>query len=136
VARLRRAAPARQVLAGGSRRAAATSSGRVGQVSGIRENRVDRVVVREAAHAQVARGYRNLLLDEGFEDVSCEARTGVLTDPTLALPALTSMADGAISTGAVSAAQADAWLDDQRRLPDRDRLLVAFPLFLAAGRQP
>jgi hypothetical protein len=56
--------------------------------------------------------------------------------PAVALPALTSTADGAIRTGAASAAQAEAWLDDQRRLADQDRLLVAIPLFLAAGRRP
>jgi SAM-dependent methyltransferase len=88
------------------------------------------------AHGRVARRYRNMLLDTGFDDVSCEVRTAVLTDPALALFAVTSLAGGAVRTGAVSEAQADAWLDDQRRRADRDRLLVAVPLFLAAGRRP
>jgi ubiquinone/menaquinone biosynthesis C-methylase UbiE len=87
-------------------------------------------------HAWVARGYRNLLLDAGFHDVSCEVRTGVLTDPALALPVLTSVAEGAVQAGAVSEEQAQAWLADQRRRGDRDRLVVAIPLFLAAGRRP
>jgi SAM-dependent methyltransferase len=90
----------------------------------------------DIAHGRVARRYRNMLLDTGFDDVSCEVRTAVLTDPALALFAVTRLATGAVRTGAVSEAQADAWLDDQRRRADRDRLLVAIPLFLAAGRRP
>jgi hypothetical protein len=41
-----------------------------------------------------------------------------------------------VQAGAVSEAQAEEWLADQRRRADRDRLLVAIPIFLAAGRQP
>jgi SAM-dependent methyltransferase len=85
------------------------------------------------AHGRVARRYRSLLLDAGFDDVTCEVRTAVFTDPALALPAVTRLAGGAVSTGAVSEAQAEGWLDDLRRRADRDRLLVAVPLFLAAG---
>jgi SAM-dependent methyltransferase len=87
-------------------------------------------------HGRVARRYRTLLLDTGFDDVSCEVRTAVLTDPALALFALTRLAGGAAQAGAVTEAQAEAWLDDQRRRAERDRLLVAIPLFLAAGRRP
>lgn len=90
----------------------------------------------EIAHGRVARRYRNMLLDAGFDDVSCEAHTAVLTDPTLALFTVTRLAGGAVRAGAVSDAQAEAWLDDQRRRAERDRLLVAIPLFLAAGRRP
>jgi SAM-dependent methyltransferase len=90
----------------------------------------------EMVHGRVARRYRNMLLDTGFDDVSCEVHTAVLTDPTLALFTVTRLATGAVRAGAVSEAQADAWLDDQRRRADRDRLLVAMPLFLAAGRRP
>jgi SAM-dependent methyltransferase len=87
-------------------------------------------------HGRVARRYRNLLLDTGFDDVSCEVRTAVLTDPALALFAVSGLVGGAVRAGAVSEAQADAWLEDQQRRGDRDRLLVAIPLFLAAGRRP
>lgn len=90
----------------------------------------------EMVNGRVARRYRNLLLDTGFDDVSCEVHTAVLTDPALALFTVTRLATGAVRGGAVSEAQADAWLDDQRRRADRDRLLVAIPLFLAAGRRP
>jgi SAM-dependent methyltransferase len=99
-----------------------------------------RTIVAAAAddmvHGRVARRYRNMLLDTGFDDVSCEVHTAVLTDPTLALFVVTRLATGAVRAGAVSEAQAEAWLDDQRLRADRDRLLVAIPLFLAAGRRP
>ncbi len=99
-----------------------------------------RTIVTAAAadmvHGRVARRYRNLLLDTGFDDVSCEVHTAVLTDPALALFVVTRLATGAVQAGAVSEARADAWLDDQRLRADRDRLLVAIPLFLAAGRRP
>jgi SAM-dependent methyltransferase len=99
-----------------------------------------RAVVTGAAaarpHSRVARRYRNLLLDGGFLDVSCEARTAVLTDPATALPAVTALAEGAVRSGAVDEERAGAWLDDQRRRADHDRLLVAVPLFLAAGTRP
>ena len=90
----------------------------------------------EIGHGRVARRYRNMLLDTGFDDVACEVHTAVLTDPELALFVVTRLAGGAVQAGAVSEAQAEAWLDDQRRRGDRDRLLVAIPLFLAAGRRP
>jgi SAM-dependent methyltransferase len=90
----------------------------------------------EMVHGRVARRYRNLLLDTGFDDVSCEVHTAVLTDPALALFTADRLATGAVRAGAVSAEQADAWLGDQRRRADRDRLFVAMPLFVAAGRRP
>jgi SAM-dependent methyltransferase len=99
-----------------------------------------RTIVTAAAedmgHGRVARRYRAMLLDTGFEDVSCEVHTAVLTDPALALFTVTRLATGAARAGAVSEAQADAWLDEQRLRADRDRLLVAMPQFLAAGRRP
>jgi SAM-dependent methyltransferase len=90
----------------------------------------------EMVNGRVARRYRTLLLDTGFEDVSCEVHTAVLTDPELALFTVTRLATGAARAGVVSEAQADVWLAEQRRRADRDRLLVTIPLFLAAGRRP
>jgi ubiquinone/menaquinone biosynthesis C-methylase UbiE len=99
-----------------------------------------RTIVAAAAddmvHGRVARRYRNMLLDTGFDDVSCVVHTAVLTDPALALFVVTRLATGAVRAGAVSDARAEAWLDDQRGRADRDRLLVTVPLFLAAGRRP
>lgn len=82
---------------------------------------------RELVHARAdalpspraARQYRNLLLDNGFTDVTAEAHMAVFTGE-LVLPMLAGMADG-------------PWLDDQTDRAARDRLFVAIPVFLAAG---
>jgi SAM-dependent methyltransferase len=132
-------AEARRVLAPGGR---IVLAGQDWELFAIESDDPDltRTIVTASAdgigHGRVARRYRNLLLDTGFDDVSCEAHTAVLTDPALALFVVTRLAGGAVRAGAVSEARADAWLDDQRRRADRDRLLVAIPLFLAAGRRP
>lgn len=70
-------------------------------------------------HPRIARRYRNLLLDNGFTDVTLEVHTFVWTDAT-ALPVLADMGEG-------------AWLDEQAERARRDRLFVALPVFLAAG---
>jgi len=82
---------------------------------------------REAVHARadgmpnprVARRYRNLLLDNGFVDVTVEVHTLVFTGEAM-LPMLGTIADG-------------DWLDDQVTRARDDRLFVAVPIFLAAG---
>jgi ubiquinone/menaquinone biosynthesis C-methylase UbiE len=68
---------------------------------------------------RVARRYRNLLLDNGFIDVTVEVHTIVWTDATC-LPMLANLGGG-------------GWLDDQAARARNDRLFVAFPLFLASG---
>lgn len=87
----------------------------------------DPVLTRALVHARadglpsprVARQYRNLLLDNGFTDVTVEAHMAVFTGD-LVLPMLAGMAEG-------------PWLDDQVERAARDRLFVAIPVFLAAG---
>lgn len=82
---------------------------------------------REAVHARadgmpsprVARRYRNLLLDNGFVDVTVEVHTLVFTGEAM-LPMLGTIADG-------------DWLADQVTRARDDRLFVAVPIFLAAG---
>lgn len=84
-------------------------------------------LVRAAVHARadampnprIARRYRNLLLDNGFADVTVEVHTFVFTGPVI-LPMLGTIADG-------------DWLDEQAELARHDRLFVAVPMFLAAG---
>jgi ubiquinone/menaquinone biosynthesis C-methylase UbiE len=86
----------------------------------------DPAATRAVVHARadglpsprVARRYRNLLLDNGFTDVTVEVHTAVFTDASV-LPML-GLAEG-------------AWLDEQVERAARDRLFVAIPLFLAAG---
>lgn len=71
-------------------------------------------------HPRIARRYRNLLLDNGFADVTVEVHTIIWTD-TAALPVLANLGgDG-------------AWLAEQTARAREDRLFVAVPMFLAAG---
>lgn len=82
---------------------------------------------RELVHARadalpsprVARRYRNLLLDNGFTDVTVEVHTLVLTGP-LPLPMLNGFGQG-------------EWFDEQVARARDDRLFAAVPMFLAAG---
>lgn len=72
-------------------------------------------------HPRIARRYRNLLLDNGFTDVTVEVHTVVWTDAA-ALPVLANLGgDG-------------AWLEEQVTRARDDRLFVAVPMFLVAGR--
>jgi ubiquinone/menaquinone biosynthesis C-methylase UbiE len=68
---------------------------------------------------RVARRYRNLLLDNGFTNVTVEVHTIVWTDAAV-LPMLATVGEG-------------AWLDDQAARAGNDRLFVAVPVFLASG---
>ncbi|MFJ1455045.1 methyltransferase domain-containing protein [Nocardia sp. N2S4-5] len=69
---------------------------------------------------RVARRYRNLLLDNGFTDVTVEVHTVVWTDPSF-LPMLADIGGEG------------PWLDAQADRARRDRLFVAVPFFLTAG---
>ncbi|MGB3437782.1 MAG: methyltransferase domain-containing protein [Actinophytocola sp.] len=87
----------------------------------------DPALTRALVHARAdampspraARQYRNLLLDNGFTEVTVEAHIAVFTDD-LVLPMLAGMAEG-------------PWLDDQVERATLGRLFVAIPVFLAAG---
>ncbi len=68
---------------------------------------------------RVARRYRNLLLDNGFANVTVEVHTIVWTDAA-SLPMLATIGEG-------------SWLDDQAARARNDRLFVAVPVFLASG---
>lgn len=84
---------------------------------------------------RAARGYRNLLLDAGFEDVTVEVRAEMFTDG-LMLPALSGMVHAVCSTGAVTPEQADRWMEEQTGRARDGRLFLAMPLFVAAARRP
>lgn len=74
----------------------------------------------DAMHSPlVARRYRNLLLDNGFTDVTVDVHTVVFTGAT-ALPVLEDIGDG-------------DWLADQVTRARDDRSFLAMPMFLAAG---
>ena len=83
-------------------------------------------------HPRIARAYRNLLLDAGFGDVGLEVRTAVFTGKAM-LPLPVGHATAAREAGAITAAEADSWISEQARRAEGDRLLVALPMFLAAG---
>ncbi|WP_433362436.1 methyltransferase domain-containing protein [Actinoplanes sp. CA-142083] len=83
-------------------------------------------------HPRIARAYRNLLLDGGFEDVTLEVHTAVFTDASAKL-LLPSHAAAARSSGAVSEAEVAEWLADQDARAAAGRLMIAVPMFLAAG---
>ncbi|MCO1655591.1 methyltransferase domain-containing protein [Pseudonocardia humida] len=68
---------------------------------------------------RVARRYRNLLLDNGFVDVTVEVRAIVWTD-AMCLPVLAGIGEG-------------DWLEEQAARARDDRLFVALPIVLAAG---
>jgi ubiquinone/menaquinone biosynthesis C-methylase UbiE len=68
---------------------------------------------------RIARRYRNLLLDNGFVNVTVEVHTIVWTDATF-LPMLATIGEG-------------SWLDDQATRARDDRLFAAIPIFLASG---
>lgn len=84
------------------------------------------------ASPRVARHYRNLLLDNGFADVTVEVHTAVFTDST-ALPILTGLARTVSSAGRVSHEDAERWITEQAQRAEAGRLFAAMPLFLAAG---
>ncbi|MFF1593041.1 methyltransferase domain-containing protein [Streptomyces sp. NPDC058286] len=103
----------------------------------------DPALTRTIVHARAdltvsphaARRYRNLLLNACFADVTVEVHTGVFTGPMM-LPLLTGLAEGACSTGAVTRAQIDNWVAEQRARADADRLFLALPMFLASATAP
>jgi len=84
---------------------------------------------------RVARRYRNLLLDGGFEDVTVEPHAQVFTDATM-LPVVARLAEAAAKTGAVDRAGVEEWLAGQRRRAESDRCMLAIPFFMAAGTAP
>ncbi|MFC4501110.1 MULTISPECIES: methyltransferase domain-containing protein [Streptomyces] len=86
--------------------------------------RADRVISPRAARA-----YRALLLDAGFDDVTVEVRTTVLTGPA-ALPLLTGLTDGVRT---IPEDRKAAWLTEQREQASADRFFLALPMFVASA---
>ena len=100
----------------------------------------DAALTRTIVHARadlvraprVVRRCRNLLLEAGFADVNVEARTTIFTDAAM-VPILADLAEKAHSAGAISAAQAEAWIAEQRDRGRRGRLFLALPLFVTSA---
>ncbi|MEV6490838.1 methyltransferase domain-containing protein [Actinoplanes sp. NPDC051633] len=83
-------------------------------------------------HPRIARTYRNLLLDNGFTDVTFEVHTAILTDASTRL-LLAQHAIAARDTDAITAAEAEQWIAEQDHRAATGRLMLAVPMFLAAG---
>ena len=83
-------------------------------------------------HPRIARAYRSLLLDAGFDDVDLEVHTVVFTGAAM-LPMLAGHATAARQAGAITADEAESWISEQTRRAHDGRLLVAIPMFLAAA---
>jgi hypothetical protein len=98
-----------------------------------------RTIMRElagqVASPRAARKYRNLLLDARFRDVTVEVHTGAFTDASF-LPVLTRIVEVCCQHGAITRAQADACIADQRERARADRLFAAVPIFMAAATSP
>lgn len=103
------------------------------------DEELTRTIVRKradlVASPRAARQYRNLLLDAGFRDVTAEVHTGVFTDASF-LPVLTRLAETCREHGAISSAQAGAWISGQRERARSGRLFAAVPIFMAAATRP
>ncbi|WP_433476087.1 methyltransferase domain-containing protein [Spirillospora sp. CA-142024] len=95
-----------------------------------------RTIVRARADLvptpRVVRRSRNLLLDAGFTDITVEVHTRVFTDATM-VPVLANLSQKAHSAGAISEAQAEGWIAEQRERGRRGRLFLALPLFVTAA---
>jgi ubiquinone/menaquinone biosynthesis C-methylase UbiE len=89
--------------------------------------RADRV-----ATPRVVRRTRNLLLDAGCTDVTVEVHTWIATDDAM-VPVLADLAEGARKTGAITDAQAETWIAEQRERGRRGRLFLALPMFVTAA---
>lgn len=98
-----------------------------------------RAILRSQADSlpspQVARAYRNLLLDAGFQDVAVEAHIGIFTESGF-LPMVETFAAKAVTAGSVTAEQSAAWVRDQQSRARVGRLFVAIPMLVAAARRP
>ncbi|MBF6415913.1 methyltransferase domain-containing protein [Nocardia cyriacigeorgica] len=79
-----------------------------------------------------ARGYRNILLDSGFHEVTVEAILTVYTG-TVMLPMLTGLVAAARSRGVADDAALDDWRAEQGRRAEQDRFFAAVPVFLASA---
>jgi SAM-dependent methyltransferase len=87
------------------------------------------------AQPRIARRYRNNLLDAGFTEVTVEAHTEIFTDAAM-LPMFSDLAEAVRSAGAISPAEADAWIAEQRQRAQAGRLFLAVPIFVAAATRP
>lgn len=97
-------------------------------------------LTRDIVHARAdrlpnpfaARRFHNSLLDNGFSDLQVEAHTLIATDGSM-VGLLSSLAEHAHAAGAVTDAEADAWIGEQRTRAANGRSFAAVPIFVAAA---
>jgi ubiquinone/menaquinone biosynthesis C-methylase UbiE len=128
-------AEARRVLAPGARIVLVGQDWDTMVVDSGRGELTRRIVAARAdtiPHPRIARAYRNLLLDGGFTDVTLEVHTAIFTDASTR-SLLAQHATAARDTGTITAAEAEQWIAEQDRRAATGRLMLAIPMFLAAG---
>ncbi|MEU4391115.1 methyltransferase domain-containing protein [Kribbella sp. NPDC023855] len=82
---------------------------------------------------RAARGFRNLLLDTGFQDVEVVVHTEVVTEYRQLAKQLEGAASAAVSKALITREDADGWLAEQADRGHRDRFLAVLPILLVAG---
>jgi SAM-dependent methyltransferase len=131
-------AESHRVLAPGGRAVLAGQDWGAFMIDSDRPALTDRIVRSRAElvpSPYAARAQRRLLLDAGFRDVSVEAHVAMFTGEA-ALPLLSGMVEACRGAKAITAAEADVWIAEQRDRARTDRLLVAMPIFIAAATRP
>jgi ubiquinone/menaquinone biosynthesis C-methylase UbiE len=91
-----------------------------------------RAFADSVANPWIGRASRALLLDNGFEDVVVELHSLVLTAYSKVVE---QCAKAAMSTGAATQEQTDAWVAEQRCRADQDRFFASIPLFIVSARR-
>lgn len=103
------------------------------------DGQLTRTIVQARADAlaspRAARGYHTMLRDAGFVELSIEVHAAVFTEAGM-FPMITGLAESAYEAGAITREQTDTWLAEQSDRAAAGRLLLAIPLFLAAGTRP
>jgi hypothetical protein len=90
-----------------------------------------RAFADSVANPWIGRACRAMLLDNGFEDVVVELHPVVFT---AFLPKVVEQcAKAAISTGAATQEQTEAWVAEQRCRGDQDRFFASIPLFIVSA---
>lgn len=82
---------------------------------------------------RAARGFRNLLLDAGFDDVEVVVHAEVITDHRQLAMQLEGAASAAVGKALITRADADGWLAEQADRGRRNRFLALAPILLVGG---
>jgi ubiquinone/menaquinone biosynthesis C-methylase UbiE len=88
------------------------------------------------ANPWIGRGFRSLLLETGFVDVTVELRSLVFTSYAHVASGLKAMTAAAVASGDITRQRADSWLAEQERRDTEGRLFAAIPGFFATARRP